>query len=370
MQYNKHDIVLVKGTTLDVGTFEHQPWSATISGKEQITEPWLWLNSNEPSKRKIKEDEDIIYIVPISKVTKNGYEATDRNITITFTDNDILGLAPLPRLLDENATVEPVKETQEPAKPTSKKATTEKSSNVKPKIEFKGDYPQFPMIGSDETGCGSYFGGEIAAAVYINDQQDVDFLIELGVADSKTINDTKIRKIAPEIIEHMIYAYSEVTPEQYNQQIDLGFNANQLKAYLHNHALTQLSEKPETKDVENIMIDEFAKKDTYFNYLQGQHIPFKDKTRFETKSESKYIAVAAASIVARYIYLKQLDILDNSLKTNLGRKLPQGNGKKVKETLRDLIEKNIEIRYYSKVHFKTTEEVQNEIVKERITSHS
>lgn len=373
MKYNKHDIVLVKGTALDVGTFEHQPWSATIGGKEQITEPWLWLNKNEPSKREIKEDEEIIYIIPISNITKDCYEATDRNITITFTDDDILGLAPLPRLLDENATIEQVKpQTQKSAKQTSETKTT-KITSVKPNIEFKGSYPQYPMIGSDETGCGSYFGGEVAAAVYIKDQEDVDFLIELGVADSKTISDTKIRKIAPNIIDHMIYAYSEVLPEQYNHQIDRGFNGNKVKAYLHNHALTQLEQKLKalkSQPVDNIIIDEFASEKAYFDYLYGQHIPFKKKTRFETKSESKYIAVAAASIVARYIYLKQLDMINDSLKDTFGKNLPQGVGQKVKETLKALIEKNIEIRYYSKVHFKTTKEVQNEIVKERISKNS
>ena len=71
MSYNLYDIVLVKGTALDVGSFNHQPWSAMICDREQLTERFLWVNPKDPSLRAIEIDDPILFIVPIHKV-ENG----------------------------------------------------------------------------------------------------------------------------------------------------------------------------------------------------------------------------------------------------------------------------------------------------------
>ena len=61
-----------------------------------------------------------------------------------------------------------------------------------------------PLIGTDEVGNGSYFGGLAVVASFVTPDQH-DFLRKLGVGDSKTLTDQKIRQIAPilkEKIQH------------------------------------------------------------------------------------------------------------------------------------------------------------------------
>ena len=48
-----------------------------------------------------------------------------------------------------------------------------------------------PLIGTDEVGNGSYFGGLAVVASFVKPDQH-DFLRKLGVGDSKTLTDQKI----------------------------------------------------------------------------------------------------------------------------------------------------------------------------------
>ena len=51
------------------------------------------------------------------------------------------------------------------------------------------------------------------------------------------------------------------------------------------------------------MIDQFAEPGVYKRYALS-NLPFENKTKFETKGESKSIAIAAASIISRYAFVK------------------------------------------------------------------
>ncbi|HHU65262.1 DUF3378 domain-containing protein, partial [Streptococcus sp.] len=53
-----------------------------------------------------------------------------------------------------------------------------------------------PLIGSDEVGNGSYFGGLAVVASFVT-PDDHALLKKLGVDDSKNLTDSKIRQIAP-----------------------------------------------------------------------------------------------------------------------------------------------------------------------------
>ena len=71
-------------------------------------------------------------------------------------------------------------------------------------VQQENSGQDFPMIGTDEVGNGSYFGGLAVVASFVKPDQH-DFLRELGVGDSKTLTDQKIRQIAPilkEKIQH------------------------------------------------------------------------------------------------------------------------------------------------------------------------
>ena len=223
MHFKEYDIVLVKGTALDVGSYNHQPWSATINNREQITEDFLWVNPQEPQNRTIEIGDPILFIVPIAKIINNDYYAETHQTEqpyLIFTDSDIDRLAPLNQFLEKPATNSVTEApVEKPAKKKTKKTTQVETSveetvaKPEPKIkqETKTEHEQEPInyIGSDEVGNGSYFGGIVTASVLVRDQADVDFLLELGVRDSKKISDKKIREMAPQIKDRLEYAVSE-----------------------------------------------------------------------------------------------------------------------------------------------------------------
>lgn len=366
MHFKEYDIVLVKGTALDVGSYNHQPWSATINNREQITEDFLWVNPQEPQNRTIESGDPILFIVPISKIINNDYYAETHQTEqpyLVFTDSDIDRLAPLNQFLEKpvanSVTEAPV---EKPAKKKTKKTTPveapveETVEPAEPEHEQKheNESAQEPLnyIGSDEVGNGSYFGGIVTASVLVRDQADVDFLLELGVRDSKKISDKKIRAMAPQIKDRLEYAVSEAIPAQYNQAIASGLHIKEIMAILHNDAIGKVS----VENPDYVLIDEFASASKYSDYLEASNktIAYSDRLRFEKKAESKYLAVAAASILARDAFLTQIDTMSDFLHMPI----KQGVTAKVKEQIAQLMRMEIDLTQYAKVDFKTTEEVR------------
>ena len=364
--FKEYDIVLVKGTALDVGSYNHQPWSATINNREQITEDFLWVNPQEPQNRTIEIGDPILFIVPIAKIINNDYYAETHQTEqpyLIFTDNDIDRLAPLNQFLEKPAT-NSVTETpvEKPAEKKTKKTTPVETSVeetvAKPEPEVKQEteteHVDEPInyIGSDEVGNGSYFGGIVTASVLVRDQADVDFLLELGVRDSKKISDKKIRAMAPQIKDRLEYAISEAIPAQYNQAIASGLHIKEIMAILHNDAIGKVS----VENPDYVLIDEFASASKYSDYLEASNkkVAYSDRLRFEKKAESKYLAVAAASILARDAFLTQIDTMSDFLHMPI----KQGVTAKVKEQIAQLMRMEIDLTQYAKVDFKTTEEVR------------
>lgn len=366
MHFKEYDIVLVKGTALDVGSYNQQPWSATINNREQITEDFLWVNPQEPQNRTIEIGDPILFIVPIAKIINNDYYAETHQTEqpyLVFTDSDIDRLAPLNQFLEKPATNSVTEApVEKPAKKKTKKTTQVETSveetvaKPEPEIkqETKTEHEQEPInyIGSDEVGNGSYFGGIVTASVLVRDQADVDFLLELGVRDSKKISDKKIREMAPQIKDRLEYAVSEAIPAQYNQAIASGLHIKEIMAILHNDAIGKVS----ATNPDYVLIDEFASGSKYSDYLEASNktIAYSDRLRFEKKAESKYLAVAAASILARDAFLTQIDTMSDFLHMPI----KQGVTAKVKKQIAQLMRMEIDLTQYAKVDFKTTEEVR------------
>ena len=105
-----------------------------------------------------------------------------------------------------------------------------------------------------------------------------------------------------------------------------------------------------------VLIDEFASGSKYSDYLKASNktIAYSDRLRFEKKAESKYLAVAAASILARDAFLTQIDTMSDFLHIPI----KQGVTAKVKEQIAQLMRMEIDLTQYAKVDFKTTEEVR------------
>ena len=163
----------------------------------------------------------------------------------------------------------------------------------KPKIDEK--YHNCSSVGSDEVGTGDYFGPIVVTASYVT-KDDVSFLDELGVGDSKKINDEKIKKIAPEIAKRVKYRSVILSNKEYNEKYTKDVNMNKIKAIMHNRVLYQLVNEEKPK-YDYIIVDEFAREARYYDYLKDIPNVQRDIT-FMTKAEDKNLAVACSSIIS------------------------------------------------------------------------
>ena len=84
-------------------------------------------------------------------------------------------------------------------------------------------------------------------------------------------------------------------------------------------------------------------------------MPRKDITHFETKGESKSIAIAAASIIARYAFVKHMDQLAKSLNVII----PKGASNKVDLEAAKIVQKYDmqQLDKITKTHFKNRDKV-------------
>ena len=100
---------------------------------------------------------------------------------------------------------------------------------------------------------------------YICQQDQIGLLKELGVQDSKNLNDDKISAIAKQLITFLPYSLLNLKNEKYNQLQQSGMSQGKMKAFLHNQAIEHLLKKIAPEKPDAILIDQFAKENIYFN---------------------------------------------------------------------------------------------------------
>lgn len=166
-------------------------------------------------------------------------------------------------------------------------------------------FETWSVVGSDEVGTGSYFGPLTVVATFVDDTA-IPLLKELGVKDSKHLTDPEIIRIAKDLLVTVPYSSLSMDAKTYNR-IQPTMSQGKMKAILHNRALLNVLEKIHPRKPKGILIDEFAQPSTYFRYLSEEKEVLKDNVYFATKGESHHLAVAAASIIARYSFLKRLE---------------------------------------------------------------
>ena len=211
-------------------------------------------------------------------------------------------------------------------------------------------------IGSDEVGTGDYFGPIVVTATYVT-KDDIDFLEELGVMDSKKISDDKIRDIAPKIAKKIKYKSIILKNEEYNEKYGTNFNLNKIKSIMHNTVLYQLAN--EVKKYDYIIVDQFAYEESYYNYLKGIDKIQRGIT-FITKAEDKNMAVACGAIISRYLFLKEFDKLSDEVHVPL----PKGAGADVDKIGEELVEKYGEeiLNKLAKKNFKNTDRILHTMI--------
>jgi ribonuclease HIII len=214
-----------------------------------------------------------------------------------------------------------------------------------------------PHIGTDESGKGDYFGPMVVAGVMV-DQPTMEKLEGLGVKDSKLLSDKQCRTLAVQIRSLCGSRCEEIdiSPETYNKLYDEfqkeGKNLNHLLAWGHARAIESLLERHSCSEA---IADQFGDE----HYILSKLMP-KGRTVKLTQlpKGERYIAVAAASILARDRFLSHL----GKLSQEQGVELPKGASDAVVNAGKEVVKKKgmNELRKLAKVHHKTTEKVLNQ----------
>ena len=235
-----------------------------------------------------------------------------------------------------------VKNSSEKKKDTKK----EKIEYVNPKIYNSSS------IGSDEVGTGDYFGPIVVTAAYVS-KENIPFLEEIGVKDSKKLTDNDILNIVPKFIKQIPYESMILSNQEYNKFYSSDINMNKIKALLHNKVLYKLSNQ--IKNYEYIIVDQFAESYVYFNYLKESSNVVRNITFF-TKGEDKHLSVACASLISRYIFIKEFE----KLSKNIEMELPKGASNLVDEVGKKIVEKYgfDKLNEIAKMNFKNTEKIK------------
>jgi ribonuclease HIII len=204
-------------------------------------------------------------------------------------------------------------------------------------------------IGSDEAGKGDFFGSLCVSACFIQ-KKDVSHLIDLGIRDSKTISDKKIEKLSEAIEQICIHDIVLLRPIQYNELYTRFRNLNHLLTWAHAKALLNVSQK---SNCSNCLVDQFGLNLNFQAYLPKPN-PLSISMRPRAEDD---LAVAAASILSRAHFIKDLRILSQKA----GVELPKGAGAPVLAIGKNLFnnEGSKFLSSFCKVHFKTYQDLQD-----------
>ena len=207
-------------------------------------------------------------------------------------------------------------------------------------------------IGSDEVGTGDYFGPIVVTASYVS-KENIPFLTELGVRDSKKLSDEKILEIVPKIIKNIPYKTLILNNKDYNSYYGKDMNMNKIKAILHNKVLYNLINENKF-EYDYIVVDQFESPKSYFNHLNDTSKLVKDIT-FITKAEDKCLSVACSSLISRYIFIKEIDKLSDKY----GLFIPKGASSYVDDIAIKLVNKygNNVLENVAKLNFSNTDRI-------------
>ena len=205
-----------------------------------------------------------------------------------------------------------------------------------------------PRIGIDESGKGDFFGPLCIAGVYVKPDQFAT-LQSLGVKDSKSLSDSSIRKLAKAIQTVCVFHIVKINPQKYNQIYAEFKNLNRLLAWGHATAIEQLVQQT---GCQNVIIDQFADESVVELALKRKKLLVNLTQRHRAEED---LAVAAASILARYAFIEGLDRMGQEL----GIELPKGSSQATQQVGREIVTRwgEEKLRTICKEHFKTLDAI-------------
>jgi ribonuclease HIII len=208
-------------------------------------------------------------------------------------------------------------------------------------------------IGSDESGKGDFFGPLVICSFFCRKDM-VDNLQKWGVRDSKLLKEDAIYKTAKQILQ--VYGkHAKVIilkPDKYNALYadfrKQGKKLNEMMTWMHSKAISELLiEYP----CDGVLIDQFQKSSNLSRQIKKNHlVTVLEKTQAESD-----VAVAAASIIARYHFIETM----KNMSRKYGIEFPKGASHGVIEAAREFVarfgkDRMVEV---AKTHFVTFEKV-------------
>jgi len=243
----------------------------------------------------------------------------------------------------------------ETEKINSGNAKVTSSDDKKEKKEVERKIPlRINSIGSDEVGTGDFFGPIVVTASYVT-RDNIDFLLELGVKDSKKMSDSQIKEVVPKIIKKIPYNTFILSNKQYNEMYDSDMNMNKMKAILHNKVLSSFSNKEKYPN-DYIVVDQFENPRSYYAHLKDASFKVYNIT-FLTKAEDQCLSVACASLISRYIFLQEMD----KISKELNMVLPKGASDIVDSVGVEIVKKYgyDKLKEIAKLNFKNAERIKS-----------
>ncbi len=207
--------------------------------------------------------------------------------------------------------------------------------------------------GTDESGKGDFFGA-LAVCGFIVKVSDVVDLKRLGVKDCKLLSDHELIKVAQKLyqdyknnIEVLI-----LQPAKYNELYAKfrqgNKKLNELLAWMHARVILNLSGKHK---FEGAVVDKFASDKVLIGSLKDmKNIKLVHKIKAEED-----IAVAAASIIARYHFLNSISLLSRKYQLEFPKGASENVIKMGKEFSKQFTKDRL--NEVAKIHFKTMEKI-------------
>lgn len=222
-----------------------------------------------------------------------------------------------------------------------------KVERIKP-TGLRSDQFDNALIGVDESGKGDYFGPLVIAGVYADREMKMK-LMALGVADSKTLSDPQIQKMAQRIKEICPYEIISIGNTKYNELYEKIKNLNRLLAWGHARIIENLVKQT---GCELALSDQFGDESLIKRALmeKGSEIYLEQKPKAEQN-----VVVAAASILARDMFVTKM----LEMEEKYGQKFPKGASSQVVKAAKAYVTTygKQRLNEVSKLHFKTTQTV-------------
>jgi len=198
------------------------------------------------------------------------------------------------------------------------------------------------ILGSDETGKGEWYGPLIVVATALSPQEIIE-VRELGVKDSKTIKKPKLMELANELIKMKFKRNSvRIFPTKYNTRYKQfkreGKSLNDMMAWAHSKAIQELLEKIEFNNAK-VIIDKFDYEKTEYRL---EKVDKKNLEIIQISGGESETSVAAASIIAKYLFEIEVDKLNEEYDIDLRSSQPEDIDPKILPNVAKTHFKNVE----------------------------